>query len=58
MNGENQNKLNRVSKMKLTFGSEFVYDWLQLEIEWSLLYFYFDDYFPQFKNRSAETYAC
>lgn len=27
--------------MKLTFGSEFVYDWLQVEIEWyRLLYFW------------------
>lgn len=40
--------------MKLTFGSEYVYDWLQLEIEWKLLYFFFDDYFPALKLAHVE----
>lgn len=37
--------------MKLTFGFEFVYTWLQCEIEWVRLRLLFSDY-------NAETFAC
>jgi hypothetical protein len=37
--------------MKLTFGSEFVYTWLQVEIEWTRMYYFFNDYF------GVETFA-
>lgn len=37
--------------MKLTFGGEFVYDWLQVEIEWLRLYYFWND-------KSVETLAC
>lgn len=38
--------------MKLTFGSEFVYTWLQVEIEWKRLFFFID-----WDNYNVETFA-